>query len=772
MDAQSLVTRLRPFLGEGKEAEIYRRVAPLIFIARLDAELALTKVAVLDVVKPRFDGDNPRDVRRAQRASRKAFFNTSPYSLETLLEDDSNLASNLLAYVRAFSPQVSRLLESLDLETMLAKVDTYNMVHALAEIAKALGELHPAEMTRLFDELAVRAIDATGEKAFEAITPRDVVPLVVDLCLAPHRERLGGLTGTVVELYDPAFGTGGMLIWAARALRQLSPDLRIHLLGHDKAPTTSALGHANVLVSDVITSEDPPEILVTANCLGARGHDVPRASYVLCNPPYGESWRDSGGKEGKDPAIVDDRFAWGCPNADDGQMMFLLQGLDRLKRVGAAGASTSRGGRAVFVANGSPLFSGAAASGPSEIRRQLFEHDWLDVIVALPPSMFFNTGIQTYLWVVDVDKPAARRGLVRLVNASAVPDGSASADAWEGVLAQKLRRSRGDKRVEISPEHRARIVELAYSTDPATTDLVKVFPAREFGFLRITVERPQRRRLDLSDRAFALLQTSAAWQSLGRAQAKKDRIDRPAIAREKQRSLLEVLESARSVQPANLRDFLVEVDRRVASWEANPAEGKPNKPSWSASLRSTVIDSLSILDPAAPIFVDVDGAKAPDAERRAYENVPLLYGEQLHPPMPPAESDAERRALIAAYMEREVLPHVPDAWVDHERTKVGYEIPFTRYFYTYEAPRPLAVIENDIRSLRQQIDGMLDALEVDLATAVETPILGLHAVTVSSEETTPQVLAADGDQMALFAGPGASTGPPRMPNDTSGEQGG
>lgn len=666
---------LKPLLGSDKQADQYKALAPLVLIAALDGELHETKAEVLAAFPPgSFKAENPSHVRRAIRKASRPFFNLSPYELANLAGDPSNLETKLVQYIDAFSREVRDLLNWLDAKKALKGANALKLVEKLAIFSERLRGMSGDEHNALFDEISMVAVAETAEKAFEAMTPRDVIPLVCDLAFRPHHDLLGA-PGAIIEVYDPAYGTGGFLTRSARWLKALNAHCYLRLLGHERVPRTAAIGRGNLLVSDLLRKEDQFDLRPMSS-LGADGDTVPRASYVLCNPPYGNSWKD-------DKAVVEmeegGRFH-ALPAISDGQMLFMQQCLGRLQ--GAQG----RGNRAVVVSNGSPLFTGAAGSGPSRIRQHFIEKDWLDTIVGLPPQLYFNTGIHTYLWVFDKNKPVHRRGKVRLVDASFIPVEDKAAE-WEKAYCRKTK-SEGDKRVELTDAHREAILALVF-TDYAPGDEprnVRVLDGTAFRFRRVKVERPLRVRVEANAAAFEALQAAKTWQGLATTNAKSNIENKIAIGKAKQRGLLKILESASETHPSDANAFLRAVETATSTGRTEALDGKRFKLPWTKALFAALVDSLMVRDPSVPALVDGDDQRLPDPELTDYENVP-------------------EGISIEDYMRDEVLPHV-DGWVSGDPV-VGYEIPFTRYFYEYTPPRPLDTIREELKALESEIRGTL-----------------------------------------------------------------
>ncbi len=454
-------------------------------------------------------------------------------------------------------------------------------------------------------------------------------------------------------LLDPACGTGGMLAVAAEHLTSMNPKAHLEVFGQELNDESFAICRSDMMLKGQSSTN-----IVSGNSFSADGFVGRTFDYLLANPPFGVEWKNVEAKV-KDEAKTlgfAGRFGAGLPRINDGSLLFLQHMISKMRPVEQGGS------RLAIVFNGSPLFTGAAGSGESEIRRWIIENDWLDAIVALPDQLFYNTGISTYIWVVTNRKSAKRRGLVQLV------------DARE--LFVRMRKSLGDKRKEISPEQTDTITNL-YG-DFTEGDRVKVLPNESFGFQRITVERPLRLRWEITDLTAAELAATKAWAKL---------------------SAPEQLE---------LTGRLDGLAGTVATSEAEMAELLGPLP---AAIGAEVWKSVAVYDPEG-VPQTKNGKPLPAAVVREQESVPLPPGtpswDETDAGAVKRLGDADHRAAVGAYIEAEVLPWVPDAWVDHSKTKIGYEIPLTRHFYTYTPPRPVAEIDAEIKALEAEIRALLD----------------------------------------------------------------
>ena len=685
---------IRDTFRRGKYQDV---ILPLTVLRRLDCVLAPTKRKVL-AAQARFKDrlDNPEG--QLERASGFAFYNTSRYDFEKLLADAPHIAQNLRHYIAEFSPNMREVLEKFDFDNTISKLDEAGL---LFQVVQRFGDprvdLHPdavdnAAMGTIFEELIRKFNEALNENPGEHFTPRDVVHLMVDLLLAGDRRRLR-TKGVVLSVYDPCCGSGGMLTLAkehvtagetrdgARRARAVNPGADVHLFGQEVNPETFAICKADLYMK----SEDgrDAERVVFGSTLSNDRHAGRGFDYMIANPPYGKDWkRDVDTVRAEHDRGPAGRFAPGLPRISDGQLLFLLHMLAHMR------GPAEGGSRVAIIMNGSPLFTGDAGSGESEIRRWILENDLLEALIALPEQLFYNTGIATYVWVLTNRKRPRRRGRVQLIDATS--------------FGRPLRKSLGDKRREVAFDRKQDIVRLLAGFEDGATRPVerdggerdavvsRVYPTTHFGFRKITVERPLRldfhasperiARLD-DQRAFANLAVSRRRGAAGASAEAAGRARQAAV-----RAMLGRLPDRLFLDRAAFDDAL--------SRAAGDAELK-----LAAPLRKAILSALSERNPEAEVCRDRDGRPEPDPELRDTENVPL------------AED-------VDSFFAREVEPHAPDAWIDTERRDpqdggvglVGYEINFNRYFYEYRPPRPLEEIEADIQRVEKEIVAMLQEM--------------------------------------------------------------
>jgi type I restriction enzyme M protein len=662
--------------GDYRQHDYGKVILPFTVLRRLECVLAPTKDKVLETVA-RFRGQDINPDRFLRKASGHSFYNTSTYTLKAIAGDPSHAAKYLNEYYGAFSPNAREVLERYDFAQQIRRLDTANLLYqvvgrfadldlrpverdedgnvVLDEEGKPVEIVTNHQMGYIFEELIRRFAEQSNETAGEHFTPREVIRLMVNLLVAPDRDALA-LPGTVRTVMDPACGTGGMLSAAEEHITAHNPDATVKVFGQELNAESWAICR-----SDMMIKGQDPENIKFGNSFSQDGHDGATFDYLLANPPFGVEWK-------KVRDIVEDeherlgesgRFGAGLPRINDGSLLFLQHMIAKMKPVDASGAG---GSRIAIVFNGSPLFTGAAESGESRIRQWILENDWLEGIVALPDQLFYNTGISTYFWVLSNRKARDRRGKVVLLDAR---------DYWH-----KMRKSLGDKRKELGEEHISEITRL-YTEALAVVDAaekggghdlvdragkIKVFRNEDFGYRRITVERPLKLRFEVTEETLAAITASKPIARVTDAEAFAAAL-RPLVGKSW---------TAKSDAWIDLKDAVVAAG---LLWPKGAPFGK--------ALR----EAVGVRDPEGEVQ-RVKGEPEPDPELRDYENVPL-------------DEDVEE------YLRREVLPHVPDAWIDHSKTKIGYEIPFTRHFYVYKPPRPLAEIDAELKELETEIQALL-----------------------------------------------------------------
>jgi type I restriction enzyme M protein len=640
--------------GDYKQSEYGKVILPLVVLRRLDCVLEPTKAKVL--AEHAKHGDREAILRAV---AGQPFFNTSKLDFRRLLDDPGNVAGNLRGYIAGFATGARDVIDKFDFDVQITRLDNskllYMVVSKFAEIDLHPGVVSNIEMGYLYEELIRRFSELSNETAGEHFTPREVIQLMVRLLFIEDDDLLAK-PGVVKTLFDPACGTGGMLSVAEDYLRSTHSAARLEVYGQELNAETYAICRSDMMLKGQDASH-----IAHGNSFSEDGHKGAHFDYLLANPPFGVEWKkvEDAVRTEYTKAGFAGRFGAGLPRINDGSFLFLQHMISKMKPVEQGGS------RLAIVFNGSPLFTGAAGSGESEIRRWIIENDWLEAVVALPDQLFYNTGISTYFWIVTNRKSPERRGKVQLV------------DARE--LFVKMRKSLGEKRKEISPDQIAEITRL-YG-DFTEGDRVKILPNESFGFMRITVERPLRLRWEVSDDTLATIDAAKGLAKLGEEDRTK-LID--ALRTLHGWSCTDHKSAVKTIDPV-LKPFGLSAPQVKAVWAA-----------------------LAVTDPGAPAVTDRKGNTAPDPDQRDGENVPL-------PAVPVVfEADVsgrlasiEYRTAIDNYMTAGVHPYVPDAWVDHTKTKLGYEIPLTRHFYKYVPPRPLGEIDAELKALELEIQRLL-----------------------------------------------------------------
>jgi len=634
--------------GTYRRADYGKVILPFSVLRRLDCVLESTKDAVLTAAKDT-KGDGVARDYILQQASGYAFYNTSKFDMRTAMGDPVHLRQNLQAYVDAFSPNVRDVFEKYDFGTQLAKLDDADLLLLVTQDFLSV-DLHPeavdnTEMGSIFEELIGKAMEASNEEAGEYYTPRDVVRLIVALLLAPDNEILTQ-SGIVRSIYDPTSGTGGMLSVADNYVRSLNPKARLTLFGQELNAESYAISKTDLLIHG-----QQSENMVHGDTLTDDGHFGKTFDYGLANPPFGVEWKKQQSAVTREHETMgyNGRFGPGLPRVSDGSLLFLLHLVSKMRPVNEGG------GRVGIVLNGSPLFTGSAGSGESEIRRWLLEKDLVEAIVALPKDMFYNTGIATYIWLLDNNKPAHRKNKVQLI------DGTNSFE--------KLRKNVGSKRVEISAQNLTDVVREYDRFEES--EISKIFNTTDFGYTTITVEQPLRQSWALTvDRIVGALGTKPLQQLTEGDQIR--------------------LQDALAAEAA--KDIGATTDEKSFASRIKAVVDLVPELALTAAQSKALVSALGARDDSAPIVTDAKGKPVPDSGLRDTENVPLSED-------------------IEEYAAREVAPHVPDYWLDRSKDKIGYEIPFTRHFYKFELPRPLEEIDNDLNKLIAEISTLLHEIE-------------------------------------------------------------
>ena len=702
--------------GPYKRNEYRKVILPLTVLRRFDCLLAPTKAKALTTFN-QFKGKPESIIRKVMAdATGYSFYNLSKLELRpsadkinSVLDDPSHLAPNLNSYINGFSPNVRAIMERFAFDQQLAKMADKNLLFKVVQAFTTL-DLSPAriddmQMGYVFEELIRIGAEQANEEAGEHFTPREVIKLMVNLLLSPEQDLRR--SHVVKTIYDPACGTGGMLSVAEKYIRDLNTQANPLLFGQDWNDEAWAVCRSDMLIK----GEDADNIALgdtfTKDAHARDEQGQKRCfDYMLANPPFGVEWKQQQRyiDHERDTLGYNGRFGAGTPRINDGALLFLQHMIAKMR------AAPEGGSRIGIVFNGSPLFTGDAGGGESEIRRWIIENDWLEAVVALPEQLFYNTGISTYIWVLTNRKQVHRKGKVQLVDAR---------NHWV-----PMEKSLGNKRRRIGdpnddkpkdPDHLGDVTSLHGQFQDGSTRWVlfdrdakvlsvttaapaeqapesqtwkqlvvsKVFDNEDFGYHKITVERPLRLNFHAVPERITTLEDETGFKNLA-GSVKKDEVARQvdiAAGEKRQQQIRDLLAEFARRQPGVFKD------RKVFLQALKPVDRELEARLTAPELKA-VLNALGERDETAEICVDRDGDAEPDVELRDTENVPL-------------------KESIQAYFEREVLPHVPDAWIDHSKTKVGYEIPLNRHFYRYEPPRELAVIEGEIKALEADIVRLL-----------------------------------------------------------------
>lgn len=713
----------------------YRRVMlPLIVLRRFDLVLSENKQKVLDE-KRRLEDKGitgpalEKALSRIAATGRKQeLFNTSGFTFEKLLGDAPNIAGNLIAYIQGFSPRARDIFDKFEFEAEIAKLDEANRLFLIIkefcspDIDLSPKRLSNLQMGYLFEELVRKFNEQANEEAGDHFTPREVIRLMVQLVFTGEEGIFE--PGIYRSVYDPTAGTGGMLSESEKYICGdgqtigLNPDAHIELFGQEYNPESYA-----ICCSDLLIKDEPINNLIYGDTLGVKdaknktngyvphdGHPDKKFHYMLANPPFGVEWKpeEEYVREEFQNMGFAGRFGAGLPRINDGSLLFLQHMISKMHNPPHIVKGKNAGGdgsKIAIVFNGSPLFTGDAGSGESNIRRWIIESDMLDAVIALPDQMFYNTGIYTYIWIVTNKKSAHRQGKVQLI------DGTRHY--------KKMDKSLGNKRNELSDEHIKELVRLyaGHEHDAQSEVWVdgklelricsKVFDNRKFGYLKITVERPLRLNFQANAERIARLDDQSAFANLASSKKRKDAATHAAeVAKGEQmqtaiKAALRTMDGAKRYR--NRPQFEVALDATLT--QAGIKTGAP--------VKKAILAALAERDPQADICRDAKGNPEPDPELRDSEIVALPSDIVL--PLPLGfDNETGHDGLLELvrehcedYLQTEVLPHVADAWIDHGKTKVGYEIPLTRHFYVYQPPRPLDVIAGEISQLEKDIMAML-----------------------------------------------------------------
>lgn len=674
---------------------------PLVVLRRLDCVLEPTIDAVADEHKRLMISDTPEKVKERllskkadpERKRTQPLYNTSKLTFRRLLDDQDQIAPNLVAYINGFSATARKIFDKFKFSEQIEKLNDSNRLFKIIQQMSAI-DLHPdrvdnLQMGYLFEHLVMRFNGQANEEAGDHFTPREVIHLMANLIYTGENDVYKH--GIFRKIYDPTCGTGGMLSVSEEFIRRGNISANLALYGQEYNDESWAICCSDMLIKDEETDQ-----IILGDTLGdgrtRDGFEGQQFHYMMANPPFGVEWKDQKNIVTKEHKTLgfNGRFGAGLPHINDGSLLFLQHMISKMYAPKTAGGE---GSKIAVVFNSSPLFSGSPGSGPSNIRRWIIENDWLDAIVALPDQLFYNTGISTYIWMVTNRKSPERQGKIQLI------DGT--------LFAQRMGKSLNKKRHEISADQIAELTKLYGNYKDGETAVVaidgktnetetrvvsRIFKNHEFGFLKITVERPLRMNFQTTPARLARL----------------DQLNTSKLPVSDMQAVLGELD------PDTLYKDLAEFDSDLRK-AADDLSVKLHRPA-----RIAIWETIGDKDPEAEVCYFTRNQPKPDSELRDTENVPLPPGTQLPLPQDFGPDPRNRnnkeivrmmKPVIDAYMKTEVLPHVDDAWVDYSKTKIGYEIPLTRHFYIYKPPRPLKEIEIEIsaleRGIAQQLKGLV-----------------------------------------------------------------
>ena len=698
---------------------------PLVVLRRLDSVLEASKKDVLTEYNKLKAAGKYEEEAIEKILFRKfdlKYFNTSGFTFAVkeaglfakLIDDPNGLASNLKNFIAGFSSNARTILEKFKFEEEIDKLEDSNrLFEIIKEMTKPEIDLHPNTVSNvvmgyIFEDLVRRFNEQANEEAGDHFTPREVISLMVSLLFTGEEEVYQ--SDKVIKIYDPTCGTGGMLSVSENYIKDQNRNAHIELFGQEYNPESYA-----ICGSDMLIKGEDVQNIAFGDTLGTGrqkdgqvdgdGHPDKTFNYMLANPPFGVEWKpekdyvtaehDKFGFEG--------RFGAGLPRINDGALLFLQHMMSKMESAPELGGLGSRIG---IVFNGSPLFTGDAGSGESNIRRWIIENDMLEAVVGLPDQLFYNTGINTYIWIVTNRKSDERKGKVQLIDATG--------------CSSKMKKSLGNKRNEIGTEHIQTITQVYGAFKDGEQN--KVFDNQAFGYLKMTVERPLRLNFVVNEERVEAFKQTSYFEGLIKPKKRKDAAAKAKeieAGRKQQEQVLAVLEGMIDHEIHKKHESGTVKDRDVFFQTLEKSfQGSEVKLDTALTKALLAPGSLGERDPEAEICRDKKGNPEPDSELRDTENVPLPDGISL--PLPLDYADKENKGKIDVdpllelvrehceeYLKAEVLPYRPDAWIDHSKIKVGYEIPFTRHFYKYTPPRPLDEIAADIQGLEKEIVGML-----------------------------------------------------------------
>ncbi len=634
-DKSNFIWKIADILrGDYKQHEYADIILPFTVLKRLDSVLIDTHDKVIQLNKElKYKNKSPF----LCKASGYKFYNTSEFTFQKLKDDPNNLGENIVDYIKGFSDNAREIIEAFNIYSQIQRLEKEGLLYLIVSKFSDEINLHPDivsnnEMGYIFEELIRKFSEMSNETAGEHFTPREVIRLMVAVLFEPDMEKITD-PSFMAKLYDPAAGTGGMLSAGISYAEELNEKAIIEVYGQELNQSTYA-----ICKSDTLIKGKGYENIHYGNSFTEDGLKLEKFDYMLCNPPFGVEWKkyqtpikDEAEKKG-----FVGRFGAGLPRISDGSFLFLQHMISKMK------APKDGGSRIGIVFNGSPLFTGDAGSGESEIRKWIIENGWLEAIIALPDQLFYNTGILTYIWILSNRKSKLRQGKIQLI------DGTS--------FYERMRKPLGDKRKQLSEDNIKTIASIYGSF--VEGEYSKIFDEEDFAYNKVTVESPLRLNFNTSSERLERLYQETAFINLAKSKKKNEEARAKDIedGEKLQKSIIAALNKIDETMLYKNRDkFEIVVAKEL----------KKEGISIKAPVKKAILNALSEKDEIAEICRDKNGNPEPDSELRDTEQIPV-------------------KEDIKDYFEREVLPYAPDAWIDEDKTKVGYEIPFTKYFYKYE----------------------------------------------------------------------------------------
>ncbi|RKX55686.1 MAG: SAM-dependent DNA methyltransferase [Thermotoga sp.] len=647
--------------GVYKRNEYQKVILPFTVLKRFDCVLNDSKKAVLETYnryKGKFENMEPvlLNAAKDKNGNPLGFYNYSKYDFKTLLEDPEHIEQNLMHYLDCFSKNVQDIFENFHIKDHIARLAKADLLFLLIKkFSESKVDLHPDvvsnhEMGTIFEELIRKFAEQSNEEAGEHFTPRDVVKLMTKLIFVENGIHLKQ-KNLVRLVYDPACGTGGMLTSCKEFIMSINKDVDVVLFGQEINEEIYAICKSDMLMK----GEDAGKIKGPLSTLSKDQFPDMKFDFIISNPPYGRKWeqdKDAVKKEAE--RGFEGRFGAGLPRINDGQLLFLQHMISKMK--------IKEKSRIAVITNGSPLFTGDAGQGESDIRKWMIENDYVEAIIALPDQLFFNTGIHTYIWVLTNEKPSERVGKIQLINAVS--------------FFKKMRKSLGNKRNYLSDDDINEIVKLHDKFEK--NKYCKIFDNEEFGYTRVTVERPLQLNYRVSEERLENLYSVNAFAKLTESKQKDPelKLKEEEEGKKKQEEIITALKTIGDKLYKNWDEFEAKIKDALRELDLSP------------NFIKNIILALSEHDDSADYVLDKKGNKLPDPKLRDSEKIPLKQD-------------------IKEYFEKEVSPYYPDAWMDRKKDKVGYEINFTKYFYEYKPPRPLEEIEKDIKEVTGEIQELI-----------------------------------------------------------------